>query len=75
MRGPRLPRGLGVEGISGLADDLRHRAPAGLQQAEQLPETIFTPSTKAESGHDMNIPWDECRRDSSATKWPSRCGR
>ncbi|MGC3970538.1 MAG: phosphoribosylaminoimidazolesuccinocarboxamide synthase [Pirellulales bacterium] len=36
--------------------------PAGLRQAEQLPETIFTPSTKAESGHDMNIPWDECRR-------------
>jgi phosphoribosylaminoimidazole-succinocarboxamide synthase len=36
--------------------------PAGLRQAEQLPETIFTPATKAESGHDMNIPWDECRR-------------
>ena len=38
------------------------KLPAGLRQAEQLPETIFTPSTKAESGHDMNIPWDECRR-------------
>ena len=38
------------------------RLPAGLRQAEKLPETIFTPSTKAESGHDMNIPWDECRR-------------
>jgi phosphoribosylaminoimidazole-succinocarboxamide synthase len=36
--------------------------PAGLRQAEQLPETIFTPSTKAASGHDMNISWDECRR-------------
>jgi phosphoribosylaminoimidazole-succinocarboxamide synthase len=36
--------------------------PAGLQQAQKLPETIFTPSTKAESGHDMNIPWDECVR-------------
>jgi phosphoribosylaminoimidazole-succinocarboxamide synthase len=23
---------------------------------------LFTPSTKAESGHDMNIGWDECRR-------------
>jgi phosphoribosylaminoimidazole-succinocarboxamide synthase len=33
-----------------------------MRQAEQLPETIFTPSTKAESGHDMNIGWDECRR-------------
>ena len=36
--------------------------PPGLRQAEQLPETIFTPSTKAGSGHDMNIPWDECVR-------------
>lgn len=38
-----------------------HALPAGLQLADRLPETIFTPSTKAESGHDMNISWDECR--------------
>lgn len=32
------------------------RLPEGLQQAEQLPEPIFTPSTKAELGeHDENI--------------------
>ena len=32
------------------------KLPAGLQQAQQLPEAIFTPSTKAESGqHDENI--------------------
>ena len=31
-------------------------------QAAQLPETLFTPSTKAVSGHDENISWDECRR-------------
>jgi phosphoribosylaminoimidazole-succinocarboxamide synthase len=37
------------------------RLPAGLQQAEQLPETLFTPSTKAQSGHDENISWDQCR--------------
>ncbi len=36
--------------------------PAGLRQAERLPETLFTPSTKAVSGHDMNIGWGECRR-------------
>ncbi len=36
--------------------------PSGLQLASQLPEPIFTPSTKAESGHDMNIGWDECVR-------------
>ena len=36
--------------------------PSGIQQAGRLPETIFTPSTKAESGHDQNIPWAECQR-------------
>jgi len=30
-------------------------APQGLRLAEQLPEPIFTPSTKAEAGHDLNI--------------------
>ena len=29
--------------------------PAGLRESEQLPNPIFTPSTKAESGHDENI--------------------
>ena len=29
--------------------------PAGLHESDQLPEPIFTPATKAESGHDMNI--------------------
>jgi len=36
--------------------------PAGLAQAGRLPEPLFTPSTKAASGHDENISWDECRR-------------
>lgn len=32
--------------------------PAGMQEAQQLPEAIFTPSTKAELGeHDENISW------------------
>jgi len=29
--------------------------PKGLREAERLPEPIFTPSTKAETGHDENI--------------------
>ena len=29
--------------------------PAALREADRLPEPIFTPSTKAESGHDINI--------------------
>jgi phosphoribosylaminoimidazole-succinocarboxamide synthase len=32
-----------------------HRLPAGLREADRLPEPIFTPSTKAEIGHDENI--------------------
>ena len=35
------------------------RLPGGLQESEELPEPIFTPATKAESGHDLNIPFDE----------------
>jgi phosphoribosylaminoimidazole-succinocarboxamide synthase len=29
--------------------------PPGLQESEQLPEPIFTPATKEETGHDINI--------------------
>ncbi|HOX01874.1 MAG TPA: phosphoribosylaminoimidazolesuccinocarboxamide synthase [Candidatus Paceibacterota bacterium] len=33
--------------------------PAGLTESAELPEPIFTPSTKAETGHDENISFDE----------------
>jgi phosphoribosylaminoimidazole-succinocarboxamide synthase len=32
-----------------------HSLPEGLREAERLPEPIFTPSTKAQEGHDENI--------------------
>jgi phosphoribosylaminoimidazole-succinocarboxamide synthase len=32
-----------------------HELPAGLVEAAQLPEPIFTPATKAQTGHDENI--------------------
>ena len=32
-----------------------HVLPEGLRDSEQLPEPIFTPSTKAQEGHDENI--------------------
>jgi phosphoribosylaminoimidazole-succinocarboxamide synthase len=32
-----------------------HVLPAGLREADQLPEPLFTPSTKATDGHDENI--------------------
>ena len=50
---------------SGWKDYLRtgaicgHQLPEGLRESEQLPRPIFTPATKAESGHDENI--DEAR--------------
>jgi phosphoribosylaminoimidazole-succinocarboxamide synthase len=33
--------------------------PAGLRESDRLPEPLFTPSTKAEQGHDENISIDE----------------
>ncbi len=33
--------------------------PAGLRESERLPQAIFTPATKATSGHDENISFDE----------------
>jgi phosphoribosylaminoimidazole-succinocarboxamide synthase len=35
-----------------------HRLPEGLVESQQLPESIFTPATKAASGHDENIDRD-----------------
>jgi len=32
--------------------------PAGLRKCERLPEPIFTPATKAETGHDENVPFE-----------------
>ena len=32
-----------------------HALPRGLRQCEQLPMPLFTPSTKADTGHDQNI--------------------
>ncbi len=36
--------------------------PKGLQQAQKLPEPIFTPATKAETGHDENISFAEVEK-------------
>jgi phosphoribosylaminoimidazole-succinocarboxamide synthase len=36
--------------------------PTGLRQAEKLPEPIFTPATKAETGHDENISFEEAAK-------------
>ena len=38
------------------------KLPDGLKLASQLPEPIFTPATKSDEGHDLNIDWNECCR-------------
>ena len=35
--------------------------PEGLKECEKLPETIFTPATKADEGHDENISFDQMK--------------
>lgn len=34
------------------------KLPEGMKQGDKLPEPIFTPSTKASEGHDMNVSFD-----------------
>ncbi|HEY7057321.1 MAG TPA: phosphoribosylaminoimidazolesuccinocarboxamide synthase [Vicinamibacterales bacterium] len=38
------------------------KLPSGLQESDRLPEPIFTPATKAETGHDINISEAEAGR-------------
>ena len=39
-----------------------HRLPSGLGESDRLPEPIFTPATKAQSGHDENISREQAVR-------------
>ncbi len=41
--------------------------PRGLKESSQLPEPIFTPATKAQSGHDENISFETSSASSAAT--------
>jgi len=38
------------------------KLPPGLKESSELPEPIFTPSTKAETGHDENISFTQAKR-------------
>ena len=38
------------------------KLPAGLRQCDKLPEPIFTPATKEESGHDVTVSFEETAR-------------
>src|SRR3989339_703600 len=35
------------------------KLPAGLKESDKLPEPIFTPTTKADEGHDLNVTFQE----------------
>jgi phosphoribosylaminoimidazole-succinocarboxamide synthase len=49
------------------------KLPAGLKESAELPEPIFTPATKAESGHDENISFEEaCQRVGADTAGQAR---
>ena len=56
VRRPRLPRRLRLEGLPRDRRGLRPpRCPPACVESQQLPEPIFTPATKAQTGHDENI--------------------
>jgi len=38
------------------------KLPPGLRQCDKLPEPIFTPATKEQTGHDINVSFDEVAR-------------
>ena len=47
--------GSGWKDYSQTGEVCGHRLPKGLRESEKLPEPLFTPSTKAATGHDENI--------------------
>ena len=53
--------GLGLESYRATGSVSGVQLPSGLREADQLPEPIFTPTTKADVGHDEFITMDEVR--------------
>jgi phosphoribosylaminoimidazole-succinocarboxamide synthase len=47
--------GSGWKDYTGSGEVCGHRLPKGLRESDRLPAPIFTPATKAETGHDENI--------------------
>ncbi len=53
--------GSGWKEYSGSGTVGGHHVPPGLEPSSKLPEPLFTPARKADSGHDENITWKQCR--------------
>ena len=51
--------GSGIKDYAATGAICGHKLPAGLRQCDRLPEPIFTPATKAASGHDENIDFEK----------------
>jgi len=50
--------GSGLKDYKATGEISGSKLPAGLKQADKLPEPIFTPSTKAKEGHDINVSYE-----------------
>jgi phosphoribosylaminoimidazole-succinocarboxamide synthase len=51
--------GSGLKEYDALGTICGHELPTGLKQCDQLPEPLFTPATKAATGHDENITFEQ----------------
>ena len=58
---PRLLAGLGLQSYRATGAISGVQLPPGLVEADRLPEPIFTPTTKAQVGHDEFVTMDEVR--------------
>lgn len=50
--------GSGLKEYNAMGSICRIKLPVGLMQAQKLPQPIFTPSTKASEGHDINVTFE-----------------
>ena len=76
VRRARLPRRLGLEGLPGDRRDVcGHALPEGLRESDKLPEPIFTPATKAQTGPRREHPARRRRPSSSAPSGSPRSER
>ncbi len=63
MRRPGLPLGERLAGISEVRHRLRRTAvPPAWSRSDRIDRPIFTPATKAEAGHDENVPFETMAR-------------
>ncbi len=45
--------------VNGIVNLYGYKLPTGIRMADKLPQAIFTPATKEDSGHDINIDYDQ----------------